>query len=103
VARTSEFSIKTNLANALENDFVKYIGRALVPEVVKRRLVFWSIINRSKPKDKNLMEAKLTLKTRIKLSNVYRNDLFSLEECGVSNIPWAKDFGDLDYSEIKNV
>ena len=88
------FNLKTAIANTLDNNLVKSLGRRLIPIVLKRRLVFWSIVNRNKTKNSYLLEAELKPEIKSKLYAHFYNDLILLEQCGIKNIPWKDEFSE---------
>jgi len=97
------FSLKRSVANTLDNNFVKYIGRQLIPTLLKRRLVFWSITNRNKTKNSYLMEAELSFETKSKLYTHFYNDLILLEQSGITNIPWKDEYCEFKLAGVRNV
>jgi hypothetical protein len=85
-------NLKTAIANTLDNELFKSLGRRLIPIALKRRLVFWSIVNRNNTKNSYLLEAELKPETKNELYAYFYNDLILLEQCGIQNIPWKDEF-----------
>ena len=92
------WSLRSATANLLDNNVVKRVGRWLIPSSIKRRLVFWSIVNRNQARKSDLMDAKLEPQTLNALRSHFYEDLVLLEEqCGVAQIPWKDELKASNY------
>jgi hypothetical protein len=100
---TDEFSKRYNIArhdnrvsfsiffaNAIQNKILRQVGKKLIPVRFKRRLTFWSIINRDITKVNGNIDVSLTDEVLAKLSQHFLVDLNMLEVNGVEQVPWRE-------------
>lgn len=81
-------TISVKFANALNYRHIRLIGKYLLPESVKRRLRFWSVINRHTGKGDGRIDVKLSKKTRDLLVEHFVEDMRALESLLGTKVSW---------------
>jgi hypothetical protein len=85
-------NLKVNLANALNNRYVRLLGKRFVPERLKRRLRFWSVINRYDGKISGPIDVSLNNQTLQRLVDHYLIDMEVLEKSFMTSASWRDRF-----------
>lgn len=86
----SHSSISAILANKLQNRVLRRLGKKIIPVRFKRRLVFWSIINRNNPQIDVDIGVDLSDEVLSMLSSHYLSDLKYLDDIIFGEIPWSE-------------
>lgn len=85
-------NLKVKLANTLNNKYVRLLGKRLVPERFKRRLRFWSVINRYDSKISGPINISLNNRTLHNLVEHYLADMKLLEKSFMTSASWRDHF-----------
>lgn len=82
------FSVAKAVANLTYHKHMRVIGKSFLPEEIRRKLRFWSIINRYDPSIIGKIDVSLSQNTLPLLAHHYLVDTYELEKIAGCQIPW---------------